>query len=397
MQLREIRKTVIVFIVTFVLLGASFFALLHRHWLDNNTTFHVQLHSVSENNLEEDITIKMERTKIWVDGLRIGAQYDGVIFNNTGGECVDWELIIKVPARIEIESSWNGEYIVTDSDVLLVPDENIGIIPARGEKPFGFVIHSNEAVDITDFTMSGQYKIYLWNYEFFWIWCLMLLLWIVFLVASIITNVKMYKYNKHRSNDIQIITQTFKTFANLIDAKDTYTQGHSNRVADYAVAIAKRMRLPERQIEELGYVALMHDCGKIGVPDTILNKPGALTTEERKCINEHTVKGGQILENFTAIKGIRQGALYHHERFDGEGYPEGLKGKDIPLYARIIGVADAFDAMNSDRCYRKRLPQDVILEELRKCSGTQFDPDIAKHLIQMLEVGCFGFEVWDEK
>jgi HD-GYP domain-containing protein (c-di-GMP phosphodiesterase class II) len=169
------------------------------------------------------------------------------------------------------------------------------------------------------------------------------------------------------------------------------------RVADYAVAIAKRMKLPERQIEELGYIALMHDCGKIGVPDEILNKPGALTEEERKCINEHTVKGGAILENFNAIKGIRQGALYHHERFDGKGYPEGLKGKDIPLYARIIGVADAFDAMNSNRVYRKSLPQDVILGELRKCSGTQFDPDIVKHMIQMLEEGCYGFEVWDEK
>lgn len=396
MHTKEYKKTIIAFVVTFMLLGVSFFTLLHRHWIDNNASFNVQLHSVSENEPTQDICIKVDRTKIWMDGFRIGAQYDGVIYNNTGGECIDWELVIKIPTSVEIESSWNGEYIVTDSDVLLVPDENISVIPAMGEKPFGFVMHSNEAVDIEDFVMSGQYRTYLWNYEFFWIWCLMVLLWIVFLVASIITNVKMYKYNKRRNKDIQIITQTFKTFANLIDAKDTYTQGHSNRVADYTVAIAKRMRLPDRQIEELGYVALMHDCGKIGVPDNILNKPGALTEEERKCINEHTVKGGQILENFTAIKGIRQGALYHHERFDGKGYPEGLKGKEIPLYARIIGVADAFDAMNSDRCYRKRLPQNVIIEELKRCSGSQFDPDISKHLIQMLEEGCFGFEICEE-
>ncbi|MBQ9123718.1 MAG: HD domain-containing protein [Lachnospiraceae bacterium] len=396
MHTKEYKKTIIAFVVTFVLLGVSFFTLLHRHWIDNNASFNVQLHSVSENEPTQDICIKIDRTKIWMDGFRIGAQYDGVIYNNTGGECINWELVIKIPTSVEIESSWNGEYIVTDSDVLLVPDENISVIPAMGEKPFGFVMHSNEAVDIEDFVMSGQYRTYLWNYEFFWIWCLMVLLWIVFLVASIITNVKMYKYNKRRNKDIQIITQTFKTFANLIDAKDTYTQGHSNRVADYTVAIAKRMRLPDRQIEELGYVALMHDCGKIGVPDNILNKPGALTEEERKCINEHTVKGGQILENFTAIKGIRQGALYHHERFDGKGYPEGLKGKEIPLYARIIGVADAFDAMNSDRCYRKRLPQNVIIEELKRCSGSQFDPDISKHLIQMLEEGCFGFEICEE-
>lgn len=396
MFFKENKKSLIGFAVTLLLLVLIFLALMHRVWLDNHSAFETELHSVEANVESESICIQMERTKVWVDGLRVGAQFDGVIYNNTGGECVDWELVIKLPTTVEIESSWNGEYIVTDSDVLLIPDDNVRVIPAKGEKPFGFVLHADTAIEIKDFSMKGQYRTYIWNYEVFWLWCLMVLLWIIFLIASIITDVKVYKYNKRRSTDLQIIVQSFKTFANLIDAKDPYTQGHSMRVADYSVAIAKRMRLPERQLEELGYVALMHDCGKMGVPDNILNKPGTLTEEERKRINEHTTQGGQILENFTAIKGIRQGALYHHERYDGKGYPEGLKGKDIPLYARIIGVADAFDAMNSDRCYRKRLPQDVILQELRACSGTQFDPDIVKHLIQMLEEGCYGFEAWDK-
>lgn len=396
MQFKDIKKTIIGYSAALLLLILIFLAMMHKVWLDNHSSFEMELHSVEGNSLTESICIQLERSKIWVDGLKVGAQYDGVVYNNTDGECVDWELVIKLPAPVEIESSWNGEYIVTEQNILLVPDGNINVIPSKGEKPFGFVVHSDIAVDITDFSMTGQYKTYLWNYEIFWLWCMMVLLWIIFLIASIISNVKVYKYNKRRNKDLQIIVQSFKTFANLIDAKDPYTQGHSMRVADYSVAIAKRMRLPERQIEELGYIALMHDCGKMGVPDNILNKPGALTEEERKRINEHTTQGGQILETFTAIKGIRQGALYHHERYDGKGYPEGLKGKDIPLYARIIGVADAFDAMNSDRCYRKRLPQDVILKELKACSGAQFDPDIVKHLIQMLEEGCYGFEVWDK-
>jgi len=398
MHSKEVKRSIIAFTVTFILLVASFLMLLHRHWLDNNASFRMELHTVPDNGAGEDISIQMIRSKIWVDGERIGAQYDCTIYNNTGEACINWELLMKMPLAIEIESFWNGQFFTRNKDIILVPDEVINLIPPHGSRSFGFVLHGDDAVpDIVDFEMTGKFRTYLWTYEFFWVWAVLVLTWIIFAIAYIITYAKVYKYNKRQKKDAQIITQTFKTFAGLIDAKDPYTQGHSVRVADYAIAIAKRMRLPERQIEELGYVALMHDCGKIGVPDNILNKPGALTDEERKCINEHTVKGGQILENFSAIKGIRQGALYHHERYDGKGYPEGLKGKDIPLYARIIGVADAFDAMNSNRVYRKRLPQNVILEELRKCTGTQFDPDIVKHLIQMLEEGSYGFEVWDEK
>lgn len=397
MRSRENRRAIIAFAVTFILLVASFFMLLHRHWLDNHSSFEMQLKSVAENDSESDISISMNRSIIWSDGESIGAQYNCTISNNTDKACVDWELVVKIPTLADLSGSWNSRYYMKDGNVILTPDEEIARIPAGRDVTLGLILHSTEVFDITDFNITGQLRTYLWMYEFFWVWSLLVLTFIVFVIAYIISYVKVYKYNKRLKKDAEIIAQSFKTFAGLIDAKDSYTQGHSLRVADYSVAIARRMKLPERQIEELGYVALMHDCGKIGVPDNILNKPGALTDEERKCINEHTVKGGAILENFSAIKGIRQGALYHHERYDGKGYPEGLKGKDIPLYARIIGVADAFDAMNSNRVYRKSLPQDVILEELKKCSGSQFDPDIAKHLIQMLEEGCYGFEVWDGK
>lgn len=397
MRSREVRRAIIAFAVTSLSLVASFLMLLHGHWLDNNADFEMEMRNSFKNDLASDICIRMNRSIIWADGDTIGAQYDCTIYNNTDKIFKDWELKIDMPRMAEIGSIWNGKYLLNDGGVVVIPDEEITVIPPHGEKTFGIVLHSPKVIAITDFVMAGRFSTHLWMYEFFWVWSFLVLTWVIFIVAYAISYAKVRNYNKRLKKDAAIITQTFKTFANLIDAKDSYTQGHSMRVADYAVAIAKRMKLPERQIEELGYIALMHDCGKIGVPDEILNKPGALTVEERKCINEHTVKGGAILENFTAIKGIRQGALYHHERFDGKGYPEGLKGKDIPLYARIIGVADAFDAMNSNRVYRKSLPQDVILGELRKCSGTQFDPDIVKHMIQMLEEGCYGFEAWDEK
>ena len=147
------------------------------------------------------------------------------------------------------------------------------------------------------------------------------------------------------------------------------------------------MTLSLTDIQNVYYIALMHDCGKMGIPDAVLNKPGKLLPEERQIIEMHTVKGGKILEDFTTIKGIREGALYHHERYDGNGYPEKLKGDAIPLYARIIGVADAYDAMSSNRCYRRHLTKETIIQELKDNAGKQFDPIIVKYMIQMIEGG----------
>ena len=168
---------------------------------------------------------------------------------------------------------------------------------------------------------------------------------------------------------------------------DEYTRGHSVRVAHYSALIGKKLKLKEDELRNLGYIALMHDCGKIGVPDAVLNKPDRLLPEEFKIIASHTEVGGKILENFSAIPGIKEGALYHHERYDGKGYPEGIKGDAIPLYARIICVADSFDAMNSDRCYRKHLPREVILAELEKCAGAQFDPKLSRIMYELVESG----------
>lgn len=139
--------------------------------------------------------------------------------------------------------------------------------------------------------------------------------------------------------------------------------------------------------ENIYYIALLHDIGKIGIPDQILNKPGKLNAEELETIRKHVIIGGEILEDFTALEGITEGAKYHHERWDGKGYGEGLAQMDIPKVARIIGVADSYDAMSSNRCYRKALEEEIIKSELQECSGSQFDPEVVPHMLAMIEEG----------
>ncbi|MBP5472564.1 MAG: HD-GYP domain-containing protein, partial [Lachnospiraceae bacterium] len=163
--------------------------------------------------------------------------------------------------------------------------------------------------------------------------------------------------------------------------------GHSNRVAEYTKAIAKEMGYSGEELDRVFYVALLHDCGKIGVPDNILGKPSKLTDEEFDIIKSHTVRGGEILSSFKSLKDVDEGARYHHERYDGKGYPEGLAGENIPEIARMICVADSFDAMNSNRVYRKKLTSEMIREEIEKNKGKQFDPKIADIFLRLLKEG----------
>ncbi len=181
------------------------------------------------------------------------------------------------------------------------------------------------------------------------------------------------------------VEQTMLTLAHTIDAKDRYTSGHSARVALYSREISKRAGRSEEEQRVIYFMGLLHDIGKIGVPDEILNKPGKLTNEEYAAIKKHPAVGYKILNNMESIHELSVGARWHHERYDGKGYPDGLSGKDIPDAARIIGVADAYDAMSSSRSYRNYLPQDVIRGELVKGRGTQFDPGYVDIMLAMMD------------
>ena len=176
-----------------------------------------------------------------------------------------------------------------------------------------------------------------------------------------------------------------ETLAGTIDAKDKYTNGHSMRVAIYATRLAEKLGWDQERIERLRYEALLHDIGKIGVPDAILNKPARLTDVEFDLIKSHTVVGADILKNMVAVPNAAEVARYHHERYDGKGYPSNISGSEIPVNARIVCIADSFDAMSSDRIYRKALKREVIREELINGRGTQFDPELLDAFLELYD------------
>lgn len=191
-----------------------------------------------------------------------------------------------------------------------------------------------------------------------------------------------------KTDEIQkIFIQSITTITYAVDAKDRYTKGHSVRVAQYCLAIAKKLNWSKQDCLNLYYIALLHDIGKIGIPDSILNKPVKLTDEEYRMVRSHPVMGANILRPITMVPQICDGARYHHERYDGKGYPYGLKGDDIPYVARIIGIADAYDAITSNRIYEKAQVSDYAIKELRKGRGTQFDPFLTDVMLEILKDG----------
>ena len=175
-----------------------------------------------------------------------------------------------------------------------------------------------------------------------------------------------------------------QTLAEAIDAKDTYTNGHSGRVAQYARLIAGRYGYPSGRQDEIYMIGLLHDVGKIGVPDAVIIKPGKLTEEEFSQIKSHPVMGERILKQIKEMPQLAVGARWHHERYDGSGYPDGLSGAEIPEEARIVAVADAYDAMTSRRSYRDILSQEKVISELQQGRGSQFDPEFADVMLEMI-------------
>ena len=193
--------------------------------------------------------------------------------------------------------------------------------------------------------------------------------------------------NKDAKHLKEMTLQSIHTIVKTIDAKDDYTKGHSQRVSYYSYVLARALGSDEEEANNVRVVALLHDIGKIGVPDAILNKRGSLTDEEFEIMKTHSEVGANILKDITYLPGLEIGALYHHERYDGTGYPKGLKGDEIPYVAKVICIADAYDAMSSNRVYRKRLPEDKILEEFEKCKGLQFDPKMTDTFINLIKEG----------
>lgn len=214
----------------------------------------------------------------------------------------------------------------------------------------------------------------------------------VFLIIVVFCSISVRRINKYQQKENEskarldrMNTNIVRALAYTIDAKDRYTSGHSQRVADYSLAIAKRMGKSEEEQKIIYYAGLLHDVGKIRVSEEVINKPGKLTEDEFNQIKVHPISGYHILKDIHEDARIAYAAKYHHERYDGNGYPYGLEGENIPEIARIIGVADAYDAMASNRSYRNALPQDVVRSEIEKGRGGQFDAEIADIMLEMID------------
>ena len=200
---------------------------------------------------------------------------------------------------------------------------------------------------------------------------------------------KMQKLEKKNQETMTFVREITEAFAKVIDMKDKYTNGHSSRVAQYTTMLAREMGCDEETIEKYYRIALLHDIGKIGVPPEVLNKPGKLTDEEFQTIKSHTAQGYEVLKDISIMPELAIGAQAHHERPDGRGYPNHLKGDEIPLVAQIIAVADCFDAMYSNRPYRKRMNFDKVVSIIREAAGTQLSSPVVDAFLRLVDRGEF--------
>lgn len=350
---------------------------------------------------ESDVVLTFECVKEWAEqtdkdnvGKHYGVQYDMVIYNKQKYDITNWMLTYSLPQSTHVDSSWNSVLEVVQADELVnftVMAENDAkldntIVKGNASISFGLVVHMRFIPDeIENLRLYGIYSYKITDFPLFWILVAISTVTVFLTLVQLFVAFRLHAYQVQKQHDDLFIMQSINTFVNFIDAKDPYTKGHSTRVAVYSRELAKRMNLSAEEQKNIYFVAMMHDVGKISIPDSILQKPGRLDPAERKVIESHTTIGGTMLSDFNALPGIISGALYHHERYDGKGYPQGLSGTDIPLFARIICVADSYDAMSSRRCYRAKLGIDEIVKELKENSGKQFDPVIAKHMIDMLD------------
>lgn len=376
-----------------------------------------------------------------------GIIYDIMVINQAQARVVDWKLQIEVPDDCFLNNAWCGELEIHQNvgedetfqalDLRKCIEKKVDIqlnhkiegtdlmIPVSGGDYFVYLpsvrdeenvieqrtkntddyyskrvdfisYHKTEGEDMTPMEFPNAKLTYHLEKEiiqlpFFLFLLVLFVIWAIGVIITINVDFKMKKLIKQCKSDVKIIEQSMTAFTGFIDAKDSSTNGHSLRVAQYARKIAEKLGLSAEECERIYYIGLMHDCGKIGIPENILKKPDKLSPEEYEIMKTHTVLGEKILKDFTSIEGIKDGVRYHHERFDGTGYPDGLSGEEIPLIARIICVADSFDAMNSVRCYPNHLSKEEIIEQFMSNKGTQFDGKIVDCFLEMLQDGTIEF------
>lgn len=362
-----------------------------------------------------------------------GLIYEADLRNYSVYDVVDWKLQVNIHTKCYLNNGWNGTFEVhqqfngkevvqtldfknpgyvslnhyfVDQELVIPLEEGdyFVYIPTEDERKssvapgasneegytstcVGFIIYvaSADALDFSDANVKfrqiktiidgSEAKMYL---LLFGIWFCCMAIYVSLAIYRRIAASRMEQSNT-------LINNAMSVFTGFFEAKDSYTRGHSGRVAEYATNLARACGLSETELRTVYHIAYMHDCGKSYISDQILKKEGKLTDEEFEIMKSHTVKGAEMVQDFTAVEGLQDGVRHHHERYDGKGYPDGLAGEEIPWIARVICIADSYDAMSSDRCYRKKLEFDEILAEFERCKGKQFDPELTDIFVELIK------------
>lgn len=315
-----------------------------------------------------------------------GAQYDIYIYNNTAKKIQNWVLSLTVPENAKIDSCWNGFYTTKNGTIKITPSR-VALNEEVSPKTFcklGFVLYTDELLTESSFSLETKLVEPLLGNKKFISFTILTILGFIFLVLSVI-NYKIVKKQQQQAE--KEISEILKLCARFIDTRDKYTQRHSLNVAKYSKLLAEELGYSKSFQKNIYNCGILHDVGKVFISRSILCKTSKLNEEEWAEMKKHTVYGAESLKDFKEIENVTKVALYHHERFDGKGYMEGLKGEEIPLEARIVCVADSFDAMATDRAYRPHLPKNIIISELEKGKGTQFDPKIAQAMLNLISTG----------
>ena len=386
MKLDKTAETMMIFFVSFVILLTAYYVSRVAAIDYVSSEYHLEL-DIAGARLSDTIFANVSKTTQKATRTGYSNEFNFVLHNHSNFKVSNWNVYMDVPENADIAQSENIGANIDGGRLILEPESDNLVLEKDTPVEFNITINTQDQFYPSKIIFTGYKNLIIGETIISNIIFFGFLIWAFLFVGFFVTRFDLKNYREKQKNDVRVILQSMNTFISFIDAKDPYTRGHSRRVAMYGAEIAKRMRLSEDEVQNVYYAGLLHDAGKISIPDAVLNKPGRLTDEERKQIQEHTVAGGKMLKQFTSLRGIRETALYHHERFDGTGYPEGLKGHSIPLYARIVGVADSYDAMSSNRVYRRHLSKDEIIEEIQKGSGTQFDPDVVPYMVDMINDG----------
>ncbi len=377
----------------FVWILIALFSIYQNHNINKKVSVITQLSTKPPVDRFDRTYFAITKANSWAEANDMNLfSYEAILANTTDTDLKDWCIKLKIPDQTSVENTWDCTAYIEDNYLYLKAEEHVNEkINSKSESHFGFLLISENDLTFRSAVITGRLCKRLSSNILFIGCCLMSIISMIaflygFVIQKIIRN-QAQLTKQRQDHDNQIIEQTMKTFTNFIDNKDTYTQGHSTRVAAYVREMARRMGLDEQTQLNMYYAGLMHDIGKLTIADEVLNKTSRLSNEEWALIQQHTTNGASLLKNFTILPEINDAVLYHHERYDGTGYINRLSGKNIPLVARMVGIADSYDAMNTNRCYRLKFSEERIISELERCRGKQFDPDLVPYLISMIKDG----------